>query len=69
MAPLQTSGATAAPTMQLSLKVNSKGQRPGSGVTLHRSPITMEVPAENLSVGGIVLMSKSCKRNYWLTAT
>lgn len=52
-----------------SLKVNSRGQRPGSGVRSHKSPITVEVPAENLSVGGIVLTSKSCKRNYWLTAT
>lgn len=57
------------PNYAASLKVNSKGQRPGSGVRLHRSPITVEIPAENLSVGGIVLTSKSCKRNYWLTAT
>lgn len=36
---------------------------------MQRSPITMEVPAETLSVSGIVVTSKSCKRNYWLTAT
>ncbi len=63
-------GSCSSPTMRLlSLRVNARGRHPGSGVRLHRSPITVEVPAENLSVGGIVLTSKSCERNYWLTAT
>lgn len=62
-------GAVEAQSYAASLKVNSRGQRPGSGVRSHKSLSTAEVPAENLSVGGIVLTSKSCERNYWLTAT
>lgn len=62
------SGHRGGATTQLSFKVNSRGQRPGSGARSHKGPVSVRVPAENLSVGGIVLTSKSRKRNYWLTA-
>lgn len=53
---------------ELSFKVNSRGQHPGSEARSHKGPVSVRVPAENLSVGGIVLTSKSRERNYWLTA-
>lgn len=62
------SGHRGGVTTQLSFKVNSRGQHPGSGARSHKGPVSVRVPAENLSVGGIVLTSKSRERNYWLTA-
>lgn len=62
------SGPNGSVATQLRFKVNSRGQHPGSGVRSHKGPVSAQVPAENLSVVGIVLTSKSRKRNYWLTA-
>lgn len=62
------SGRRGGVTTERPFKVNSRGQHPGSGARSHKGPVSAPVPAENLSVGGIVLTSKSCERNYWLTA-
>lgn len=62
------SGRHGSVATRLRFNVNSRGQRPGSGVRSHKGPVSAQVPAENLSVVGIVLTSKSRKRNYWLTA-